>query len=66
MSMLTMNAEHHSLMSHFHKPEDEKRSIIVIPNELRDDWLHCNFEILPQFFKPSKILKNSSPLAMPR
>lgn len=51
MSMLTINAEEHSLMSHFHKPEDEKRSIIVIPNELRDDWLHCNFEDAPQFFK---------------
>ena len=50
MSMLTINSEHHALMKNFHKPEDEKRSIIVIPEQLRDDWLHCNFENAPQFF----------------
>lgn len=51
MSMLTINADQHLLMKHFHKPEDEKRSIIVVPNEIRDDWLHCNFEDAPQFFQ---------------
>ena len=51
MSMLTINADQHPLMKHFHKPEDEKRSIIVVPNEIRDDWLHCNFEDAPRFFQ---------------
>ncbi len=37
-------------MSQFHKPEDEKRSIIVIPEEYRNDWLNCNKEKASQFF----------------
>ena len=31
MSMLTINADYHPLMSKFHRPGDEKRSIVVIP-----------------------------------
>lgn len=29
-SMLTINADGHEVMKHFHKPEDEKRSIVVL------------------------------------
>lgn len=29
-------------LKQFHKPEDEKRSIIVIPEEYRNDWLNSN------------------------
>lgn len=39
MSMLTINADHHPLMPQFHKPDDEKRSIVVIEPEYRMDWL---------------------------
>ena len=28
--MLTINAEGHEVMKNFHKPEDEKRSIVVL------------------------------------
>ncbi|CAM0788227.1 hypothetical protein AM412_002752 [Acinetobacter baumannii] len=48
--MLTINADNHPFMSQFHKPEDEKRSIIVIPEEYRNDWLNCNKEKASQFF----------------
>ncbi len=41
MSMLTINADAHPFMNQFHKPEDEKRSIIIIPEEYRNDWLNC-------------------------
>ena len=41
MSLLTINADHHPLMKQFHKPDDEKRSVIVIPDNLRNDWLNC-------------------------
>lgn len=34
-SMLTINATGHPLMSRFHAPEDEKRSVVVIDD---DDW----------------------------
>jgi putative SOS response-associated peptidase YedK len=50
MSMLTINADNHPFMSQFHKPEDEKRSIIVIPEEYREDWLNCRKEDADQFF----------------
>ncbi|OTU33948.1 SOS response-associated peptidase [Acinetobacter pittii] len=50
MSMLTINSDHHSFMNQFHAHTDEKRSIIVIPPELREDWLHCKHEEAKDFF----------------
>lgn len=50
MSMLTINAETHPLMNQFHKPEDEKRSIIVIPDEFKSLWLETNYKDAPQYF----------------
>jgi putative SOS response-associated peptidase YedK len=43
-SMLTVNAENHSLMKRFHKPEDEKRSVVVVENNHFMDWLHATNE----------------------
>lgn len=48
--MLTINADAHPFMNQFHKPEDEKRSIIVIPPEFRKDWLNCKHEDANRFF----------------
>lgn len=50
MSMLTINADHHPFMKQFHKPTDEKRSIIVIPDEYRKDWLNCKNDEAQNFF----------------
>ncbi|MGE8653749.1 MAG: SOS response-associated peptidase family protein [Acinetobacter gandensis] len=50
MSMLTINADKHPFMKQFHAPQDEKRSIIVIPEEYREDWLNTNFEEAHEFF----------------
>ena len=41
-SMLTVNADGHSIMQHFHKPEDEKRSIIVLDDANYQPWLQAN------------------------
>ena len=49
-SMLTINANQHPFMKQFHNPNDEKRSIIVIPEESRQDWLYCNHEEASEFF----------------
>ena len=38
-SILTMNADNHPIMQQFHKSGKEKRSPIIIPPELRKDWL---------------------------
>lgn len=50
MSLLTMNADQHPFMKQFHAPNHEKRSIIVIPEENRTDWLNCTSSEATQFF----------------
>lgn len=40
-SMLTINADEHPLMKRFHKPEDEKRSVVILPPEAWEGWLGC-------------------------
>ena len=43
-SMLTVNADGHSIMRHFHRPDDEKRSIIVLDNADYLPWLKASHE----------------------
>lgn len=43
-SMLTINADNHAIMKHFHKPEDEKRSIVVLKEDDYLTWLNANIE----------------------
>jgi len=43
-AMLTINADGHDVMKHFHKPEDEKRSIVVLNDTEYMPWLHANHE----------------------
>lgn len=50
MSMLTIDAQKHEFMQQFHKPEDTKRSIIVIPEAHRKDWLNCHHSQAHHFF----------------
>lgn len=50
MSLLTINADHHPFMRQFHTPKDEKRSVIVIPENARMDWLNCQYHEASQFF----------------
>jgi len=39
-TMITVNAAEHLLMRRFHKPDDEKRSVVILPDEHIDDWLN--------------------------
>ncbi|HIC7214002.1 SOS response-associated peptidase family protein [Burkholderia stabilis] len=39
MSMITVNADGHPLMSHMHKPADEKRSVVILHPEDWEEWL---------------------------
>ncbi|QHG10833.1 SOS response-associated peptidase (plasmid) [Moraxella osloensis] len=52
MTMLTTNADNHPFMLQFHKPEDEKRSIVVIEPEHRQDWLDMHHEDAFELLKP--------------
>jgi putative SOS response-associated peptidase YedK len=38
-TMLTVNADKHPLMSRFHKPGDEKRSVVIVQPDEYEDWL---------------------------
>ena len=38
-TMLTINADSHPLMRHFHKPDDEKRMVVILNKEDYDAWL---------------------------
>jgi putative SOS response-associated peptidase YedK len=40
-TQITVNADEHPLMRRFHKPGDEKRSLVVLPHEELDSWLTC-------------------------
>ncbi|MFS8977127.1 SOS response-associated peptidase family protein [Cupriavidus necator] len=40
-TMLTINSAQHPVMQRFHKPGDEKRSVIIVPRAQWDDWLAC-------------------------
>jgi putative SOS response-associated peptidase YedK len=39
-TMLTVNANDHPLMKRFHKPGDEKRSVVIVPPFAYEDWLN--------------------------
>ncbi|MEX3969769.1 SOS response-associated peptidase family protein [Paraburkholderia caribensis] len=40
-TMLTVNSDEHPLMKRFHKPGDEKRSVVIVPPTKCGDWLSC-------------------------
>jgi putative SOS response-associated peptidase YedK len=49
-TQLTINADDHPLMNRFHKPDEEKRQLVIIPKSEYDDWLWCdNPEIARSF-----------------
>ena len=39
MTMLTVNATDHPLMNQFHKTDDEKRMVVIMPESQYGDWL---------------------------
>lgn len=41
-ALLTMNADHHPVMSQLHKPTEEKRSIVVLDDAQAMQWLQAS------------------------
>lgn len=41
-TQLTINADDHPLMQRFHKPGDEKRALVIVPQNEWDDWLQAS------------------------
>lgn len=48
-TMLTINADDHPLMKHYHRPQDEKRMIVVLDELEYDGWLEAAPEDSHQF-----------------
>ena len=38
-TMLTINADAHLLMKHMHRPQDEKRMLVMLADDANDEWL---------------------------
>jgi len=50
-SQLTVNADENPLMKRFHKPADEKRALVIVPEDEFDNWLTCTeTEVARSFF----------------
>ena len=41
-TMLTINADQHDFMRNFHKVNEEKRMIVILPSSKFDDWLSAD------------------------
>ena len=61
-TMLTINADEHPLMKQFHKPTDEKRMVVILPENRYDEWLRATADQSAVFMElyPSKALQSST------
>jgi putative SOS response-associated peptidase YedK len=50
-TMLTINADQHPFMRQFHKPEDEKRMVVILPEDNYDAWLETPSTGSHDFFR---------------
>ena len=50
-TMLTINATQHPLMHRFHKPTDEKRMLVVLPQDRYGDWLQATLQHSKSFLQ---------------
>lgn len=50
-TMLTINADNHSLMQRFHRPEDEKRMPVLLDQPQYAAWLQSTKEKFPDFLR---------------
>ena len=43
-TMLTINADNHEFMQRFHKPQDEKRMVVILEEDDYQKWLQSPLE----------------------
>ena len=51
-TMLTINADEHPLMKRFHRPEDEKRMVVVLEPQQYRPWLDADANAIASFLQP--------------
>ena len=47
----SVNADAHPLMRQFHKPDDEKRMVVILPQARYSDWLQAGAQEAPDFMQ---------------
>jgi putative SOS response-associated peptidase YedK len=66
-TMLTVNADAHPLMRHFHLPSDEKRMVVVLPPALYADWLWADpahsMDVIHACPPPALVAQADTPMA---
>ncbi|MDD4978735.1 MAG: SOS response-associated peptidase [Gallionella sp.] len=64
-TMLTINADDHPLMNQFHKPADEKRMVVILPENEYGNWLCSDTNGGRAFLQayPAELLTSESKLA---
>lgn len=50
-TMLTVNADDHPFMRNYHRPEDEKRMLAILPNGSIKEWLQAPAEAASEFLR---------------
>lgn len=68
-AMLTVNADAHPFMRRFHKPGDEKRSVVVLDEAEFDRWLDCPQDLMMSMMRlpePDVLTGEPLPPAPPR
>jgi len=50
-AMLTVNADGHPVMERFHRPQDEKRMVVILDPADYDRWLSCPVDEAARFFR---------------
>ncbi len=66
-TLLTINADAHPLMKQFHKPGEEKRMVVVLPEGWYGDWLEARPQDSGDFLRPypAEALNAHAPAASP-
>jgi putative SOS response-associated peptidase YedK len=64
-AMLTVNADGHPVMQRFHRPEDEKRMVVILHPSDYSAWLSCAVEEAPRFFQRWEHPLEAQPLPLP-
>ena len=65
--MLTINADGHPLMQRFHKPDDEKRMVMLLDPEQYQGWLNGTLVTEPDLFRQypaEKLIATADPLSL--
>jgi putative SOS response-associated peptidase YedK len=51
-TMLTINADHHAMFRNYHRPNEEKRMVVILPEAQYEEWLTAPVAATRDFLNP--------------